>query len=78
MGVIQNFALDECLHTAHPREFEGLMATKYDQTDQQARLFFVTRATRDEWADGPVAGRRTWVPKTMGIREDGLNSLVVT
>eukprot|EP00976_Prorocentrum_cordatum_P009421 187895-Prorocentrum_minimum.AAC.1 len=78
MDAIQNFALDECLNTAHPREFEVLMATKYDQTDQQARLFFVTRAMRDEWADGQIAGRRSWVPKTMGIREDGLNSLVVT
>eukprot|EP00959_Pyramimonas_sp_CCMP1952_P123456 2581017-Pyramimonas_sp.AAC.1 len=53
------------------------MTTKYDQADQQARLFFISRAVRDQWAGEQVASRRVWVPKVMGVKEDGGNSLVI-
>eukprot|EP00976_Prorocentrum_cordatum_P058923 1174087-Prorocentrum_minimum.AAC.1 len=78
MDVVQDFALDECLNVARPREFEVLMTTKYDQQDQQARLFFISRAMRDRWADEQVAGRRVWVPRLIGVKEEGKNSLVIT
>eukprot|EP00959_Pyramimonas_sp_CCMP1952_P028383 595178-Pyramimonas_sp.AAC.1 len=54
------------------------MTTKYGQSDEQARVFFISKAMRDQWAGGPIAGRRVWVPSAAGVKEDGRNSVVIT
>eukprot|EP00959_Pyramimonas_sp_CCMP1952_P261266 5462269-Pyramimonas_sp.AAC.1 len=54
------------------------MATKYEQQDQQARIFFMSKSMRDHWAGEQIADRRVWIPRLVGAKEETTNSLVIT